>query len=72
MKEEEGPKIESSLKEKGDLLNHFRVLGGFLWIAFYVLGFWRTRNTGVIIVKMPDKNVNYWKDGFIEFSQFNH
>lgn len=45
---------------------------GFLWIAFYVLGFWRTRNTGVIIVKMPDKNVNYWKDGFIEFSQFNH
>lgn len=27
MKEEEGAKIESSLKEKGDLLNHFRVLG---------------------------------------------
>lgn len=27
MKEEEGAKIESSLKDKGDLLNHSRFLG---------------------------------------------
>lgn len=74
MKEEEGAKIESSLKEKGDLLNHFRVLGfgildggfgirDFCGLLFYVLGFCRTRNKGVVVVEMPDDNVNYWKDG---------